>query len=274
MAGKHELPGGIVLADTATTLGADAAGAVIVTGSHGGRYAAFLTLSARPRAVVHHDAGVGKDEAGIAVLAIAQALGVAAATVTHTSCRIGEAGDMLARGIVGHANGLAGGLGVVAGMPCGDAAIRLLAAVPGNQDPEPVGEGRRTVRQPDWRCRVVLLDSASLVRPPDRGQLVVTGSHGGLIGGQPEAALRVDAFAAVFHDAGGGIDRAGFARLPALDQRGIAAVTVAARSARIGEAASIYEEGIISHVNETARGLGAREGEPLKLRLAAWARMP
>ena len=83
---RGELPLGVVIADTATKLGADARGAVIVTGSHGGRYAAYLTLSALPRAVIHNDAGIGKDEAGIAVLAMAEALGVPAATASHASC--------------------------------------------------------------------------------------------------------------------------------------------------------------------------------------------
>ena len=81
-------------------------------------------------------------------------------------------------------------------------------------------------------------------------------------------ALRVDAFAAVFSDAGVGIDGAGISRLPALDARGIAGIAVSAASARIGDAMSVYEEGIISHVNATAQRLGARAGEPLKPRLA------
>ena len=104
---ETDLPKEIVLADTATKLGAAARGAVIVTGSHGGRYAAYLTLKAHPRAVIHNDAGVGKDEAGIAVIAMAEALGVAAATASHASCRIGDAADMMARGVVSHANALA-----------------------------------------------------------------------------------------------------------------------------------------------------------------------
>ena len=37
-------PRKVVLADTATKLGDAARGGVIVTGSHGGRYAAYLTL--------------------------------------------------------------------------------------------------------------------------------------------------------------------------------------------------------------------------------------
>ena len=244
---------------------------MIVTGSHGGRYAAYLTLKAHPRAVIHNDAGVGKDEAGIAVIAMAEALGVAAATASHASCRIGDAADMMARGVVSHANALARALGVAPGMPCRDAAQRLLAARPSDRDPEPCGETRRVLDQAGWRRRIVLIDSASLISPDDKGQIVVTASHGALVGGNAQMALQVDAFAAVFSDAGVGRDNAGISRLPALDGRGIAGLTVSAASARIGDAASVYEDGIVSHVNDTARALGARAGEPLKSRLAAWA---
>ena len=41
--------------------------------------------------------------------------------------------------------------------------------------------------------------------------------------------------------------------------------------ARIGDAASLYVEGLISHANATARRLGARPGEPLQARLEGWA---
>jgi hypothetical protein len=64
----------------------------------------------------------------------------------------------------------------------------------------------------------------------------------------------------VFHDAGIGLGEAGIRRLPALDGRGIAAAAVAADSARIGDARSVYEEGRLSRVNETARRAGAGEG--------------
>jgi hypothetical protein len=262
--------GQIVLADTATKLGPAAEGAVIVTGSHGGRYAAYLTLKAHPRAVIHNDAGVGKDEAGIAVLVIAEALGVAAATVSHATCRIGDAADMVARGVLSHVNAQARALGVTAGMACRDAAQRLLAAHSGNRDPEPCGETRRVIDQPGWRRRIVLIDSASLIDPADAGQILVTASHGALVGGDAAMALRVDAFAAVFSDAGVGLDGAGISRLPALDARGIAGLAVSAASARIGDAMSVYEEGIIAHLNATAHRLGARPGEPLKSRLLAW----
>jgi hypothetical protein len=267
---EFDLPDEIVLADTATKLGAKARGAVIVTGSHGAPYAVYLTLKEHPRGLIHNDAGVGKDGAGIAVTAIAEALGVAAATAAHDSCRIGDAADMIARGRISAANAQARALGVLPHMSCHEAALRLLSAQATGRDPEPIAETRRMLHQPDWRRRIVLIDSAALVRPEDRDQIIVSASHGALVGGDPRMALQVDAFAAVFSDAGVGIDRAGISRLPALDERGIAAVTVSAASARIGDAASVYETGIISHVNETARGMGASAGEALKARLLIW----
>jgi hypothetical protein len=268
------LPKEIVLADTATKLGAGAEGAVIATGSHGARYAAYLTLKVHPRAVIHNDAGVGKDSAGIAVLDLAEALGVAAATASHATCRIGDAGDMIARGRISHANPLARALGVREGMPGREAALLLVAARAMGRDPEPIAEARRTLMEPGWQRGIVLMDSASLVRPEDEGQIVVTASHGALVGGKAQMALQVHAFAAVYNDAGVGIDRAGISRLPALDDMGIAGVTVSVQSARIGDAQSAYHDGVISHVNETARRLGASPGEPLKPRLLQWAELP
>ncbi len=266
----HDQPNGILLADTATKLGESANGAVIVTGSHGGRYAAYLTLKAHPRAVIHNDAGVGKDKAGIAVVGIAQMLGIAAATLSHATCRIGDASDMMARGIVSSANAAAAALGVSEGMTCREAATRLLAAHASERDPEPCGESRRVLAEPGWHRRIVLLDSASLIRPEDKGQIIVTASHGALVGGSAAMALQADGFAAVFHDAGVGADGAGITRLPALDSRGIAGLTVSAASARIGDATSVYDDGLISYVNETARALGAQPGEALKVRLKSW----
>jgi hypothetical protein len=269
-----DLPKDIVLADTATKLGPRAEGGVIVTGSHGGRYAAYLTLKAHPRAVVHSDAGVGKDEAGIAVIAMAEALGVAAATASHASCRIGDTADMMARGRISHANAVARALGVVPGMACRDAALRLVGASATGGDPPPCEEARRVLAEPGWLRRIVLMDSASLIAPEDAGQILVTGSHGALVGGSAAMALRVDGFAAVFSDAGVGADAAGITRLPALDERGIAGLTVSAASARIGDAASVYADGIISHANATAQRLGAHIGEALQGRLLAWAIRP
>jgi hypothetical protein len=65
---------------------------------------------------------------------------------------------------------------------------------------------------------------------------------------------------ALYNDAGIGKDEAGISRLPALDLRGIAAATVSAASARIGDARSTYDDGIITRINARAASLGLREG--------------
>jgi hypothetical protein len=112
----------------------------------------------------------------------------------------------------------------------------------------------------DDMLRVWAVDSASLVREGDIGTIVVTGSHGGLVGGRADRALRVDALGAVFNDAGGGRDGAGWSRLPALDNRSIPAATVSAASAHIGSGLSTHRHGVLSHVNETAVRLGVEPG--------------
>jgi hypothetical protein len=70
----------------------------------------------------------------------------------------------------------------------------------------------------------------------------------------------VDAAAAVFHDAGVGIERAGISRLPVLGVRGIPAATVDGSTARIGDGRSLWDSGVLSFVNAPAAALGARPG--------------
>ncbi len=261
--------GRIVLAGTITKLPPDARGACVVCGSHGGRYPGLLAAAAGVAAVILNDAGIGLDEAGIGTLPTLEALGVAAATVSHQSCTIGDADDMWARGRISRANAQARAAGVSEGMTCPDACGRLALLTPREPIPYDTHESRS-----EWpgntERRVLLLDSASLVQPDDAGHIVVTGSHGGLIGGDPAKALRADAYAAAFNDAGRP-DGPGITRLPALAARGIAAITVAAASARIGDARSTLEDGIVSAANGPAAALGARLGHPARAWLLACA---
>jgi hypothetical protein len=253
------------LCDTVTKLGPQHRGAVIVCGSHGGLYCGRAAAAGGVRAAIFSDAGVGLDGAGIASLAYGAEIGMAIAAVAHDSARIGDAADIMHRGVISHANAMAAGLGCKPGMACAEAALALLAAPqPRIAQAQPLVESRQILAETDAEPRVVLIDSAALVRPEDAERIVISGSHGGLVGNDPGMALRVDAFAAAFHDAGVGIDQAGITRLPALDRRGIAALTVAASSARIGDARSLYETGIVSHVNRRARELGVIPGQALR----------
>jgi hypothetical protein len=249
----------IVTADSITRIAeAEAAGAVVVNASHGGVYAAYLAAKLHAAAAIFNDAGVGRDGAGIGGLDYLGALGIPAATVGHVTARIGDGADMLARGVISHANPLATALGVRPGMACHDAAAALSRAEPARRAPPPALEGAFLLIGD--KPQVWALDSASLVMPEHHDAIVITGSHGGLLGGRPETALKYDVRVAFYNDAGIGIDEAGVSRLPALDRRGIAALTVAAASARIGDARSSYEDGVISRVNRSAAALGLKPG--------------
>jgi hypothetical protein len=254
----------VIAIASVTALTAYHRGCVIVSGSHGGIYSAHLAVKAGVRAIILNDAGVGRDRAGIAVIDYCQELGIAAATVSHASARIGDAHDMMERGQISFVNAAAAKLGCRVGDACAACSQRMIRAPIHDIVPAPHAEGRHIFAAEPGSPRVVAIDSASLVQPDDEGAIVVTGSHGGLLAGNHEAALRVDALAALFNDAGIGIDDAGVGRLPALERRGIAAITVAADSARIGEAASTFADGRLSCANDIAARYGAVTGMPAR----------
>ena len=113
-----------------------------------------------------------------------------------------------------------------------------------------------------------VLDSITEALGGPPGQVVVSGSHGGISAGR--FALQARVALAVFNDAGVGLDDAGIAALPLLQAHGIAACTVAHHSARIGEAASTLATGVVSHANAAAQAMGARPG----LAISAWLPRP
>ena len=247
----------ILVADSVTRLGPEHVGAVLIAGSHGGVYAACLAARAGLRAVILNDAGVGLDQAGLAGLAFLDDYGMAAATVAYDTARIGDGADMARRGIVSHVNAAAARLGCAPGQTSMAAARRMVAALLLATLPPSLEEARHLLGGVPGEAQVWALDSASPVRPADAGQIVVVGSHGG---GKPATALKADCLAAIFNDAGIGIDGAGIARLPALDARGVAAAAVAAATARIGDGRSSWETGVISAVNARAAAAGGRVG--------------
>lgn len=253
----------ILRADSATTLNADFADAVLVCGSHGGLYPGSLALAAGCRGAIFHDAGVGCDCAGLASLDLLEAYEVPAAAVWHMSARIGDSDDVWRRGRISAVNAPALDLGCNVGQPAAEVARKLARGLPRGPIMTDIVERRRLVggseTMPAWA-----IDSASQVLNSDRGAILLTGSHGGLLGGRPESALRADARVAVFNDAGVGIEDAGIGRLAALEDRGIAAATVASSSARIGDGLSTYEDGVISYCNKSAQELGARVGQSVK----------
>ena len=114
---------------------------------------------------------------------------------------------------------------------------------------------------------LLVLDSISEAVGRGNGAIAVTGSHGGRSAARfaIEAGVRI----AVFNDAGIGKDGAGIAALDMLERHAIAACTVGHLTARIGEAASTLQDGVISHANPSAVALGARPGLGVRDWLAA-----
>lgn len=252
--------------DSVTELPPRASCTVLLTGSHGGLYAARFALARGIRAALFHDAGCGLDNAGIACLEIFGHLGLPCAAVDSRSACIGDAGDTMGRGRVSHANPQAQALGITSMMPVANALSTFHGAVPTHSKERaivglaPGSETRTGLEIEGALRRVWLLDSASLISAHDEGAVVVTGSHGGLPGNDPARAAKAPVFCAVFNDAGIGKDEAGVRRLGALEERGIMGAAVAAHSARIGDAASTLGTGILSRVNALAAELGGGEG--------------
>ncbi|MGA3036926.1 MAG: hypothetical protein ABSE64_05515 [Vulcanimicrobiaceae bacterium] len=246
--------------DSITHLDEQDAGKVVVAASHGGLYCGYCAAKGHVLGAIFSDAGVGLENAGIAALDYLEALRIPAATVDYRSARIGDGADLAQRGRISFCNARASEVGCAPGQATIQCAERMERAQSSDAAAPAYAEARTLLLARAGREKVWGLDSNSLVTLDDTGSIVVTGSHGAILGGKPETALRIDALAAVYNDAGVGIDNAGISRLPALDARGIAAVTVDAQSARIGDARSTWESGKISHANSLAQAYGCRAG--------------
>lgn len=107
-----------------------------------------------------------------------------------------------------------------------------------------------------------VVDSITELRPGDTGCVAVSASHGGI--SSARYALAARPLLSVFNDAGVGRDNAGIAALGFLQLHGLAACTVAHHSARIGDASSTLDDGVVSHANASAAALGVRPGQSLQ----------
>lgn len=238
---------------------------VVIAGSHGGMSSAIFAVQKKLKGVIFNNAGVGKERAGITGLDLLQEYGILGACVDSSSARIGI-GQETAEGIISHANALAREAGVKPGQKAALAAELMVKAV---WAPPAAGGNLEVPREvetavyvsPDGR-RIVTLDSNSMIRPEHKDAVVLTGSHGGLVGDLP--AVKHPVLAAFYNDAGVGKDQAGISRLPWLEEHGIAGAAVSAASARIGVGLDTYQSGVISFVNGLGQALGIKEGMTAK----------
>jgi hypothetical protein len=117
----------LCLIDSITEITPAMSGAVVVSGSHGGRSVSVYALGIQPHphAVFFNDAGIGKERAGIVALDHLEAAGVICATYRHDTARIGEARDGLDNGVISAINTPARAAGIAIGQTVAQ-AVELL----------------------------------------------------------------------------------------------------------------------------------------------------
>jgi hypothetical protein len=108
-----EIGGWAVLAmDSISLIAPKDAGAIVISGSHGGAISGAFAAKHPPALVFFNDAGGGKNDAGVAALSLLERDGIAAATVSHATARIGDALDAWLSGRVSRVNGPAVRIGI------------------------------------------------------------------------------------------------------------------------------------------------------------------
>jgi uncharacterized protein YunC (DUF1805 family) len=115
----------IVVAESAADMDEGTRGVVFVNGSHCGVNVAAIAIQGGVAAVIGNDAGLGKNNAGIAALALLDEKGIPVAAVAAMTARIGSGLSTYEDGKVSAVNESARRLGVSVGMSAREAANKL-----------------------------------------------------------------------------------------------------------------------------------------------------
>jgi len=116
----------IVTANSAAEMDESSKGDVFVDGSHCGINVGEMALSFSVGAMIGNDAGMGKNDAGIAGVKFLDKHGIAAAAVASMSAKIGNGKSTYEQGKISVVNEAAKKLGVTVGMSAKEAADKLL----------------------------------------------------------------------------------------------------------------------------------------------------
>ena len=120
----------IVVADSAAAMDERSKGDVFVDGSHCGINVGEMTINTEMGAMIGNDAGMGKNNAGIAALKMCDEHSIPAAAVAAMSAKIGDGMSTYEQGKISVANEIAKKMGVSKGMSAKEAANKLLEALP------------------------------------------------------------------------------------------------------------------------------------------------
>jgi len=232
---------------------------VVMGASFAGAPTAAMPMRPGCKGWIAHEGGPGKDDAGVSGLPLADRFGIPAAAIATDEAGLSK-GMTLVTGHVSRCNKTAEALGVRVGQTGGEAAKLMLKAPTGkpinldgviDEDIHEVYAGEHG--------KILAVWSFSRVTGTHPHDVFCVASHGGKV--MAEYALRVRPKALIANDAGGGLDRSGMDGLEAVEQVcGCPAATVSSASARIGDARSTYDDGIISAVNGPAAAAGVTVG--------------
>ena len=234
------------------------AGSVVVAASYAGVLCARMVMSARPRAAIGLDCGIGKDGAGIAGLWYYEALGVPAAAADSQTAEMGNGSDLHDNGVLSRVNEAAQRLGLAPGMRVRDA---VQALVSGQLAPRPWDAARRRVVHTGAAGRSIVCSvSIAFALPEDRERNVLfTAGHTGRSVVDYFRSFRPWGF--ICSDGGTGKNRSGLSALEAVEADGIAGASVDANTARMGDGQSTYFDGVISAANALAQAKGVHVGQ-------------
>jgi AhpD family alkylhydroperoxidase len=203
---------------------------VLICGSHGAPCATQLAVWTRPRGLFCHDAGIGKEDGGVAGLRLLQEYLIPGAMVDGASARISDGRDMYENGVLSRVNGAAERMGLYPRMPTKDAAMRLL-----KENPVPDAPMKRQLLLASGpQGRVYGLDTVKYADRRIAGGVLCMGSHAARAMADYVDDLGFQLAGVITNDAGIGKDRAGVAGLSALDAVGTPASTAAQIMGREG----------------------------------------
>ncbi len=252
----------IVTMDSARYVGVENRHDVVVPASYIGVLPARMMAVHRPRAVIGHDACVGKYGAGIGGLWYLEALGIPAATADGMTAEMGNGEDLYASGVISHVNYVAEICGVKIGMTVAEAADLLL-----QNDPADIEVGNKIRREivethPSGR-RVVVTDSIVWAYPEDENtSVLVTAGHTGRSGAK--FLLEAKPWGFICHDGGMSKNRSGISGLDTAQAAGLPGACIDGTTAPIGDAFLGYAIGSISAHNDAAGDRGVRIGMSVK----------
>jgi len=119
----------LIIVDTTSDVHEGNDNDVIVTGSHCGINSGEYLTHNNIKGTIGNDAGIGKENAGIAGLKLLEEHGIPAAAVSSMSARIGNGTSTYEQGKISAANEAAKKLGITVGMAAKEAADKMFEAL-------------------------------------------------------------------------------------------------------------------------------------------------